>query len=100
MDGTQGPLMYSQVNASFPWTDSQNVTANVTAATAAPGEASPLAEIAVALPAMLKGFEPLLYNPYVLSSVNWFFFGTILETGRRLWQFLVDKFTAGNEVFQ
>ncbi|KIO31890.1 hypothetical protein M407DRAFT_67361 [Tulasnella calospora MUT 4182] len=44
---------------------------------------------------MLKGLEPLLYNPYVLSSVNWFFFGTILETGRRLWQFLVDKFTAG-----
>ncbi|KAG8955356.1 hypothetical protein FRC04_008707 [Tulasnella sp. 424] len=94
--------MYSQVNASSSWTDSQNATANFTATTAAPSEASPLAEIAVALPAMLKGFEPLLYNPYVLSSVNWFFFGTVLETGRRLWQFLVDKFTAGfvlNAVF-
>ncbi|KIO20650.1 hypothetical protein M407DRAFT_81316 [Tulasnella calospora MUT 4182] len=44
---------------------------------------------------MLKGLKPLLYNPYIFSSVNWFFFGTILETGRRLWQFLVNKFTAG-----
>ncbi|KAG9051288.1 hypothetical protein FS837_009554 [Tulasnella sp. UAMH 9824] len=82
--------MFSPENTTSPWVDSQNATTNLTAP--APGEAP---QIAVALPAMLKGLEPLLYNPYVLSSVNWFFFGTILETGRRLWQFLVDKFTAG-----
>ncbi|KAG8919704.1 hypothetical protein FRC00_011003, partial [Tulasnella sp. 408] len=84
--------MFTPENTTSGWLDSQNATTNFTAPTAAPGDAP---QIAVALPAMLKGLEPLLYNPYVLSSVNWFFFGTILETGRRLWQFLVDKFTAG-----
>ncbi|KAG8988000.1 hypothetical protein FRB90_003022 [Tulasnella sp. 427] len=90
MDGMQNPLINSVHNVAPPFVDTHNATANVTTTTT-----TGVSELAVALPAMFKGLEPLLYNPYVLSSVNWFFFGTILETGRRLWQWFVDKFTAG-----
>lgn len=51
--------------------------------------------IATALPNIVKTMEPVLANSYLQSSLNFFFFGTVLETGRRLWQFLMDKFTGG-----
>ncbi|KAG9051333.1 hypothetical protein FS837_009600 [Tulasnella sp. UAMH 9824] len=54
-----------------------------------------LPTIATALPNLVKTMEPVLSNSYLQSSLNFFFFGTVLETGRRLWQFLMDKFTGG-----
>lgn len=71
--------------------DLQDATHNYTNAT----DQEVLPTIATAIPNLVKTMEPVLSNSYLQSSLNFFFFGTVLETGRRLWQFLMDKFTGG-----
>lgn len=72
-----------------------SVTTNLTEAFNATVNAS-LPEIThTVLPQMLSAFEPLLGGGYVQNSMNFFLFGTVLETGRRLWQWLMDRFTGG-----
>jgi hypothetical protein len=44
---------------------------------------------------IVTAFEPMVANGYIQNSLNFFFFGTILETGRRLWQWIMDRFTGG-----
>lgn len=49
------------------------------------------------LPDVIKQLEPMLYNPYLLGSVNWFFFGWLFDFARRIWQWTLDRFTAGKQ---
>ncbi|KAG8906202.1 hypothetical protein FRB99_007418 [Tulasnella sp. 403] len=67
--------------------DAHNATFNETG--------PPAVDIVTALPQMLSTFQPLLSNGYLQNSLNFFLFGTVLETGRRLWQWLMDRFTGG-----
>lgn len=50
-------------------------------------------QLATSLPDVLRGF--LMYNPYVLSSLYWFIFGTVLDMGRSVWTWLVGRLTEG-----
>ncbi|KAG9007066.1 hypothetical protein FRB90_009571, partial [Tulasnella sp. 427] len=38
---------------------------------------------------------PMLRNPYILESLRLFFFGSVLETCRRICQWALDRFTSG-----
>ncbi|KAG8880586.1 hypothetical protein FRB97_000681 [Tulasnella sp. 331] len=38
---------------------------------------------------------PMLNSPYVQDSLRFFFLGSVLETGRRLFQWTLDRFTSG-----
>ncbi|KAG8966077.1 hypothetical protein FRC03_012561 [Tulasnella sp. 419] len=38
---------------------------------------------------------PVVHNPYIQDSLRFLFFGTILETGRRLWQWFMDRLAGG-----
>ncbi|KAG9035195.1 hypothetical protein FRB95_011929 [Tulasnella sp. JGI-2019a] len=40
-------------------------------------------------------FLPMLNSPYVQESLRFFFLGTVLETGRRIFQWTLDRFTSG-----
>ncbi|KAG8881417.1 hypothetical protein FRB97_009612 [Tulasnella sp. 331] len=48
-----------------------------------------------ALSQIMTTFAPIMSNGYLQNSVNFFFFGTILESGRQLWQWVMDRFTEG-----
>ncbi|KAG9002810.1 hypothetical protein FRB94_003613 [Tulasnella sp. JGI-2019a] len=48
----------------------------------------------IGLPHIATAFAPLLSNGYVQNSINFLFFGTILETIRQLWQWIVNRFTS------
>lgn len=38
---------------------------------------------------------PMLNSPYVQESLRFFFLGSVLETGRRIFQWTLDRFTSG-----
>ena len=65
------------------------------ATTVMPSETPMTSDIITALPQLLSSLQPLMANGYLQNSLNFFLFGTVLETGRRLWQFCLDKFTGG-----
>lgn len=38
---------------------------------------------------------PILNSPYIQESIRFFFLGSVLETGRRIFQWTLDRFTSG-----
>ncbi|KAG8864032.1 hypothetical protein FRB96_006905 [Tulasnella sp. 330] len=98
MNGTADQLAFLQPNASCGaaavvdhitnLTDPTTAVANASAAMASVMGAAPLSSIVTA-------FEPMVSNGYIQNSINFLFLGTILETGRRLWQWIMDRFTGG-----
>lgn len=67
-------------------------TNTTTAAVAVATALLPLTQLAMA-------FEPLIGNGYIQNSLNFLFFGTVLETGRRLWNWIMDQFTGGQSAY-
>ncbi|KAG8946877.1 hypothetical protein FRC04_011304 [Tulasnella sp. 424] len=63
---------------------------NATAEFVVPGFGTPLP-----LYGWLGMLLPMLNNPYIQESLRFFFLGSVLETGRRLFQWTLDRFTSG-----
>lgn len=72
-----------------------NTTYNDTSNTTFLGEST----IATAVPQLITVLSPLMANGYMQNTLNFFLFGTVLETGRRIWQWIMDRFTAGSSLF-
>ncbi|KAG8904670.1 hypothetical protein FRB99_001352 [Tulasnella sp. 403] len=94
MNSTDQILVQPYTNATLD-SGSYNATTvakNLTESTPTSDSYSAFA-VSTALPQLLKTFEPVIYHGYLASSINYFFFGTVLETGRRAWTWMTDRFT-------
>ncbi|KAG9025880.1 hypothetical protein FRB95_009655 [Tulasnella sp. JGI-2019a] len=91
MNGTADQHAFLQPNATCGGSTinhAASLTNHTTAAAASIMSGMPLSSIVTA-------FEPMVSNGYLQNSINFLFLGTILETGRRLWQWIMDRFTGG-----
>ncbi|KAG8894661.1 hypothetical protein FRB99_001068, partial [Tulasnella sp. 403] len=62
--------------------------------TVASSPTSPLSEDSL-LYSWVSLLLPFLNNPYIFESLRFFFLGSVLETGRRIFQWTLDRFTSG-----